>query len=91
MAKRYHDGKMLGKHEYYAGEESRRHQEMEDAGMIREDHSAIANLPQNVMIKAYPKPDGYMPENLDDTIRGVDGQMAMDNNKRKEHFMPKKV
>lgn len=91
MAKRYYSGKMLEKHDYYAGEESRRHQEMEDAGMIREDHSAIANLPQNVMIKAYPRPDGYMPEVLDDTIRGVDAQVALDNRKRKEHFAPKKV
>jgi hypothetical protein len=91
MAKRYHDGKMMEKHEYYAGEEGRRTQEMEDGGMIREDHSAIANLPQQVMMKPYPKPGGYMPEDLDDTIRGVDGQMGMDNSKRRAHFAPKKV
>ena len=91
MAKRYHDGKMMEKHEYYAGEESRRKQEHEDGGMIHEDHAAIANLPQNVMIKAYPKPGGYMPEDLDDTIRGIDGQMEMDNSKRRQHFKPKKV
>lgn len=91
MAKRYHDGKMLEKHEYYAGEESRRHQEMEDAGMIREDHSAIANLPQNVMIKAYPKAYGYLPEDLDDTIRGIDGQIELDDRLRRKTFHPKKV
>ncbi len=91
MAKRYHSGKSMEKHEYYAGEESRRKQEHEDGGMISEDHSAIANLPQSVMMKPYPKPDGYMPEDLDDTIRGIDEQVAMDNNKRKAHFKPKKV
>ncbi len=91
MAKRFHDGKMMEKHEYYAGEKSRRNQENEDAGMIREDHSAIANLPQNVMMKAYPRPGGYMPEDLDDTIRGVDDQMAMDNRLRMKTFAPKKV
>jgi hypothetical protein len=91
MAKRYHSGKMMEKHEYYAGEESRRKQEHEDGGMIKEDHSAIANLPQSVMMKPYPRPGGYMPEDLDDTIRGIDEQMGADNSKRKAHFHPKKV
>lgn len=91
MAKRFHSGKSMEKHEYYAGEESRRKQEHEDGGMIREDHSAIANLPQGMMIKPYPKVGGYMPEDLDDTLRGVDRQMELDNSKRRAHFMPKKV
>jgi hypothetical protein len=83
MAKRHYS-------EYYAGAESRRHQEMQDAGMIREDHSAIANLPQGVMIKAYPKVGNYVPENIDDTIRGVDRQMSADNSKRSQLFSPEK-
>ena len=78
--------------EYYAGAEPRRRQEMEDAGMIREDHSAVANLPQGVMMKPYPKDTGnYLPENLDDTLRGVDRQMSYDNKKKMDHFYPKKV
>lgn len=85
MAKRHHAS---GSYEGMAG---RRTQEMQDAGMIREDHSAIANMPQNVMIKPYPKTGPYMPENLDDTIRGVDKQMDMDDNKRRQHNVPKKV
>lgn len=76
---------------YYAGEAERRHQEMRDAGMIMEDRSAIANLPQNVMIKAYPKTGPYMPEVLDDTLRGVDKQMDYDDSQRRMHFFPKKV
>lgn len=83
-AKRHHSG-------HYEGHDSRRHQEMQDAGMIREDHSAIANLPQEVMMKPYPKDGNYLPENLDDTLRGVDGQMSMDNSKRRAHNVPKKV
>jgi len=91
--KRHHSSHHSGMHhrEHYAGMEPRRRQEMEDAGMIREDHSAIANMPQEVMIKAYPVEKNYMPEMLDDTIRGVDKQMDYDDNKRREHFMPKKV
>lgn len=75
----------------YEGPESRRRMEMMDAGMIHEDQSQIANLPQNVMIKPYPKNGPYMPDGLDDTIRGVDGQMDYDDRKRAEHFFPKKV
>lgn len=75
----------------YAGEEGKRTQEMQDGGMISEDRSAIANLPQNVVIKAYPMPGNYLPEDLDDTLRGVDGQMSKDNAKRQQIFAPKKV
>jgi len=107
MAKRYHHEKeshhMMRSHErsehrsrmmageHYAGAEPRRRQEMEDAGMIHEDHNAVANLPQEVKMMYYPKEGGYLPENLDDTIRGVDRQMSMDNGKKMQHFKPRKV
>lgn len=84
MAKRYHEG-------MYEGSHGRRKQEMHDAGMIQEDHNAIANLPQEVMIKHYSEPYEYMPEDLDDTIRGIDRQIEYDDSKRRAHFKPKKV
>lgn len=59
--------------------------------MLREDHRAIANMPQEVMIKAYPKTGPYMPEDLNDTIRNVDAQMDYDDKQRRAHFYPKKV
>jgi hypothetical protein len=77
--------------EFYAGMDARRRQELEDEMMIHEDHRAIANMPQEVMIKAYPKTGPYMPEGLDDTIRGVDDQMDYDDSQRRAHFYPKKV
>jgi len=77
--------------EFYAGGGARRRQELEDGGMIHEDHSAIANLPQNVMMKPYPKTGPYMPDDLDDTIAGVDRQMDFDDKQRARHFFPKKV
>lgn len=44
-------------------------------GMISEDRSAPANLPQHVVHKYYPK-EGYMDRyELDDTIEGVDDQI----------------
>lgn len=76
---------------FYAGSEPRRRQEMQDAGMIFEDSRAIANLPQEVMFKEYPKTGPYLPEGLEDSIRGVDHQMDYDDKKRAEHWYPKKV
>lgn len=89
MAKRYHDSTGPA---YYDGMSARREQEKQDAGMISEDHSAIANLPQNVMIKPYPMAGAYMAEGLDDRISGVDRQMdTLDGAKRRAHTVPKKV
>lgn len=84
--KRYHHSS----NEYYAGHDGRRMQEMHDAGMISEDHSAIANLPQEVKMEEYPKAYDYLPEMIDDSIRGIDEQMKADNEGRKKNFKPKK-
>ena len=104
MAKRYHHSKHDGhrsehhlKHHkthsdgHYEGHHDRRKQEMHDAGMISEDHSEIANLPQEVMIKPYPRTGPYMPDDIDDTIRGIDHQMDYDDSQRRRTFNPKKV
>ena len=85
MAKRYHNSQGS-----YAGYDSRRRQEMEDAGMIKEDHRAIANLPQEVMIKPYPDPDDYGHYNLDDTIRVIDHQRKDDSKEKKKGPFPEK-
>lgn len=93
MAKRYYQSKkdrrderrgedrhlrLLGD-EFYAGLDPRRRLEREDAGMINEDHRAFANLPQEVIMREYPKAGFYATDKLDDTIRGVDGQMDADS------------
>lgn len=76
---------------YYDGMDERRAQEHHDAHMIDEDHNAMANLPQQPIMKYYAKPHGYTPEVLDDTISGVDGQIDLDNRQKMHHFKPKKV
>lgn len=91
MAKRHHASEKKHSEGHYEGHSARRRQEMMDGGMISEDHSAIANMPQNVMIKPYPMDMNYLPEDLDDTIRGVDKQEGMDHGKSMKHFHPKKV
>lgn len=87
----FRKARTMSDNEFYAGMEPRRRQELEDAGMIHEDHNQIANLPQEVIMQMYPKTGPYLPEGLEDTIRGVDHQMDYDDNKRREHFYPKKV
>ncbi len=76
---------------FYEGPEPRRMLEMKDAGMLYEDHNAIANLPQDVKIKPYPKTGPYMPEMLNDDLSGVDAQMDYDDSQRRAHMYPKKV
>ena len=39
--------------EHYAGHSERRRQESEDSSMIHEDHNAVANMPQNVIMRPY--------------------------------------
>jgi hypothetical protein len=70
-------------------DDSRRY--MEDSGMIREDHSAIANLPQSVIMREYPKVSTYaMDYNLNDTASGIDRQMYDDAKKTKKEMYPEK-
>ncbi len=83
MAKRYH-----GSQGSYAGYQGRMTMEMQDAGMIREDMSAIANLPQEVMIKPYPDADDYAVYGLDDTMRSVDHQRKEDSKRKKSGKYP---
>ncbi len=89
--KRYYEPReRLEKNDLYAGMADRKRLEAQDGGTIFEDHSQVANLPQEVIMRAYPKPAGYMPDNLDDTIRGIDRQMEMDNRKKLAHLQPEK-
>jgi len=67
----------LGKEEY-AGPHQRRALERMDAAMISEDHTAMANMPQQVIMKYYPKAH-YSTYDMDDTIRGIDKQQQADS------------
>lgn len=78
MAKRYYDENTSGK---FA--------EKEGAGMIHENPSAVANLPQEVMMKPYPK-TSYDSYGLNDTISGVDVQMRDDSKRKKGGSYPEK-
>lgn len=72
------------KMEEYAGEGQRNRMEYEDSKMIHEDHSQVANLPQQVMMKAWPD-SVYARYNLNDTISGIDVQMYDDSEMKKSN------
>ena len=78
---------------YYASNASdmRRTEEMQDSSMIRENHAAIANLPQEVMIKPWPVGGSYLTEPLDDTISGINRQRDQDAPVRKSGYKPSKL
>ena len=74
----------------YEGLNRARNMERSDSHMISEDKSAIANLPQQVMYKEWPKAKHYHDYGLDDTIRGIDEQQDKDNSKMEKHLQPEK-
>lgn len=61
-----------------------------DFEMISEDHSAVANLPQNAIYKPWPKPSYYADFDLDNNIRGIDNQIDADGRQMKKHKSTKK-
>ena len=88
MAQRFHEVHHSKKESGMAFDDRMEHH---DSMMISEDHSAIANLPQNVIIKDWADHGAYLPDILDDTISGINKQINYDHKKRSENFVPKKV
>lgn len=69
---------------------SRREHEMRMSGMISENRSEVANMPQEVRYHAWPKSQEGMYAKLDDTISGIDRQMDMDHSKARRDMDPTK-
>ena len=72
------DRAMDARNEFYVGIDPRRRQEVADAGMIQEDHNAIANLSGTPIHRQYPKAGYYSTQYLDDLMRG--GTLFSDDN-----------
>jgi hypothetical protein len=79
MAKRFH-GRQKSEHAM----------EVHDGAMIGNDTSKFANLPTEVMMKAYPENPAYMDGDYEDNILGIDKQISSDNSKRKGGMKPHK-
>lgn len=90
MAKRYHgkDHSMSGP-EYYGGPDERRAQERADSSMMPNGQGSFANLPQEVVMKEYPRVM-YADYGLDDTIKTIDNQMRDDMKDKKKGAYPEK-
>lgn len=91
---REHEKRSRGTEEYrekemYAGSAMRERMEYDSSMMIQENHSAMANLPQEVMMKYYPS-TAYQNENVPDTIRSIDVQIRDDMKHHKKGNYPEK-
>lgn len=54
---------------------------------ISESKSSVANMPQEVMYKAWPRPgDAGMDPFLDDSITGINEQQSADHAKMRKHM-----
>lgn len=86
MAKRYYESIRKQGMDYIHS------QEQMDGAMIHQDRSAMSLLPQNVVIKEYPKAEYFLSDVLNDTITGVDHQInTLDGAKIRKMKAPKKV
>jgi hypothetical protein len=56
----------------------KKNNEYRKSGMLNEDMSATANLPQEVMMKMYPNDYRYDMRHYNDAMEGMDEQMNMD-------------
>lgn len=65
--------------------ESQQQMEKRDAGMIQEDHSACANLPQQSVMKEWPRTTYFDHSKLNDSVSGIDHQVDADVNQASRH------
>jgi hypothetical protein len=80
----------MAKKKFYDAMESRRKSEMRDAGMLSDDKSAIANMPQNVRYHDWPGSYRGLDSYLNDDISGINNQMEMDDRGARKNLVPKK-
>ena len=64
--------------------------EERDGAMIGNANTKFANLPTEVMMKAYPPCPAYMDFDMQDNIKGVDKQISADNAARRSGQDPHK-
>lgn len=67
-----------------------RHRSMESAGMISEDKGQVANLPQHVVNKPWPRAHAGFGGEYNDNISGIDQQIDQDEAGARRHKAPKK-
>lgn len=68
----------------------RRDEEQMGYNMIHEDHSRIANLPEHVIMREYPKSRGFMPI-LGEEDHALERQLGMDEREADGQIKPRKA
>lgn len=68
---RAYDRVMDAQNRFYAGIDPRRRKEVADAGMVSEDHHAIANLSPQFIHREFPKSRYYATPYIDDDVRSL--------------------
>lgn len=80
--KRFHNSGL------YEGMDGRRADEARDFNMFPDSSSAVANMPQEVIYKAWPKADQGANYKLNDNISGINKQIGEDVRKMNSHRKP---
>jgi len=76
------------KRDMYAGYKATNEQNSADGSMMMESNLGMANLPQQVIMKAYPNPYEYPDNRLmtnSDNMMGIDAQIGGDLSGAKKH------
>jgi len=60
--------------------------EKKDGEMMSYKGGMMANMPSELIMKYYPKDGSYLPEDINDGLSGVDGQMAGDSSEAKKNL-----
>lgn len=61
-----------------------------DGGMLNEDKSQVANMPQEVIYKSWERTYKESEGKLNDSLSGIDSRMDEDNKAMKKNNVPKK-
>lgn len=86
----------MAKKKYYQSARDRRDESRgmkkkdRERGMITEDYNAVANLPQQVIMKEWPEAQYGLDGYYDDGISGVDKQMYKDVSKARSRMSDQK-
>ncbi len=80
----------MAKKRFHSAEGARRSSEMRDSGMLHDNKSAVANMPQDVKYHAWPSAHVGLDSRIDDTISGINDQMRSDESKARSILNPKK-
>jgi len=81
---------MAKKRGYYEGVDQRRKMEKMDGEMIGTGFGYYANMPDQPVVKLYPKPYIDDGSRIDDGLKGIDTQIAKDERVKKRKEQPEK-